>query len=363
MLWIYKHFHTYLDVSKHFSNVWSINIPVGMRSLLWKVASGSLPIGHHFHGTSDLGRTCRCGTTMSLGHVWGSCPSYNLKPLMDLLCQKIDLLCTTYGHTLSPYEWRSPYWYPLLALKPLETLPNISRKWRQSFGDSRCAHEWAVGSFFWYIWRMHTREIMEDREFVPIQHVRFMRNVLELPALSETHTHAPAPVPPPGHSITQQTPAPVPLKPRFTCRDANYFRIWRTLLHTPTPPYAPMPPTPPSSPSPLLLPIDMPDMDLAVLPAHAPPHPIPQAPPPVDITNNTYQIVYDRQLPDSTLEVLALLIADEDVPPTPEALLLPITYTSLYQGHMVPPLTPIPHIPALSLLEPDPPLDLPAGAP
>ena len=68
-------------------------------------------------------------------------------------------------------------------------------------------------------------------------------------------------------------------------------------------------------------------------------------------------------MPDSTLEVLALLIADEEIPPTPEALLLPITYTSLYQGHMVPPLTPILHIPALLLLEPDPPPDLLAPEP
>ena len=76
-----------------------------------------------------------------------------------------------------------------------------------------------------------------------------------------------------------------------------------------------------------------------------------------------YQIVYDRQLLDSTLEILALLIADEETPPTPEALLIPINYTSLYQGYMVPPLTPVPHIPALSLLEPDPPPNLPAPEP
>ena len=75
----------------------------------------------------------------------------------------------------------------------------------------------------------------------------------------------------------------------------------------------------------------------------------------MDVTDHTYNIVYNRQLPDSTLEILTILIADKEVPPTPEALLLPMDYTSLYQGHMVPPLTPVPHIPALSLMEPDPP--------
>ena len=83
----------------------------------------------------------------------------------------------------------------------------------------------------------------------------------------------------------------------------------------------------------------------------------------MDVTDHTYNIVYNRQLPDSTLEILTILIADKEVPPTPEALLLPMDYTSLYQGHMVPPLTPVPHIPALFLMEPDPPPDLPMPEP
>ena len=126
-LWVYEHFHTYLDISKHFRNIWTINIPVGMRGFLWKVASGSLPIGTRSYGASGFSH-CHCSAELTVGHIWGSCPSYNLKPLLDLLCQKLDLLCTTYGRTLSPYEWKSPYWYPLIAFKPLETLPDISKK-------------------------------------------------------------------------------------------------------------------------------------------------------------------------------------------------------------------------------------------
>lgn len=167
-LWIYKHFHTYLNISKHFGNVWTVNIPTSLRSLLWKVTSGSLPIGQCFYSTSDLGRICCCRSPLSLGHMWGSCPSYNLCPLLDLLCQKIDSLCTTYGHTLSPYKWKSPYWYPVLAFKPLETLPDVSKKHRQVFSDSCRACKWAVGSYFWYIWRMHMKEIFKDRKFIPL---------------------------------------------------------------------------------------------------------------------------------------------------------------------------------------------------
>lgn len=268
MLWVYEHFHTYLDISKHFSNLWTINIPTSLCRLLWKAASGSLPIRCHFYSTSNLGCTCCCGSPQSLGHMWGSCPSYNLSPLLDLLCQKLDLLCTTYSRTLSPYEWKYPYWYLILAFKPLETLPDISKKCRQSFGDSRRARKWAIGSFFWYIWKVHMKEIFEDKKFIPLQHVHFMCDILELPALSEATPHTPVPVHPSTDTsvIYQAPPAP---RPCPSCRDANYFHIWRTLMHTPTPPYAPMPPTPPASPSPLLLPANMLDMDITLLPAHA----------------------------------------------------------------------------------------------
>ena len=101
--------------------------------------------------------------------------------------------------------------------------------------------------------------------------------------------------------------------------------------------------------------MDMQELDVTLLPA--PTQRVPQPPliPPMDITDCTYDIVYNKQLSDSTLEILALLIADKETPPTPKALLLPLNFTSLYQGHMVPPLTPIVHVPTLSLLEPDPP--------
>ena len=208
------------------------------------------------------------------------------------------------------------------------------------------------------------KEIFEDRKFIPLQHIRFMQDILELPSPSEAPTHTPPPIHPPPVAQRVQTSMPLrPLVPCPTCWDANFFHIWHALLRTPTPPYAPMPPTPPASPSPLLLPIGMPDMDTRLLPALAPPHQAPCAPPPIATTDNTYQVVYNRQLPDSTLEILAQLIANKEAPPTPEALLIPINYTSLYQGHMVPPLTPVPHVPALSLLEPDPPPGLPAPEP
>ena len=189
-----------------------------------------------------------------------------------------------------------------------------------------------------------------------------MRDILELPTPSEAPTYTPVPVltPTDTSGLCQAPPAP---KSHPSCQDTNYFRIWHTLLRTPMPPYTPMPPTPPASPSLLLLPADTPDMDIALLPARAQPRHAPQAPPPIETTDDTYQIVYDRQLPNSTLEILTLLIANEEAPPTPEVLLIPINYTSLYQGHMVPPLTPVPHILALSLLEPDPPPNPPEPEP
>ena len=119
---------------------------------------------------------------------------------------------------------------------------------------------------------MRTKEVMEGKEFVPKHHIRFMRDILELPALTRPSTRLPEPT-----SVLQATLLPPtaptlrPVNPHPTCRDANYFRIWHTLLRTPTPPYALMPPTPPASPSPLLIPADMPDLDIVNLPVQAPP--------------------------------------------------------------------------------------------
>ena len=122
---------------------------------------------------------------------------------------------------------------------------------------------------------MRMKEIYEPPWwFIPLRHVQAMRGILDLPTLTEppAPTTAPTTAFPPTVPLSRSG-TPLPHMPHPTCRDTNYFHIWRTLLHTPTPPYAPMPPTPPTSPSPLLLSSDMQELDIALLPK--PTHTVP----------------------------------------------------------------------------------------
>ena len=248
-------FDTHVDLLCHFQSLWSINIPPGLRELLWKYAAGSLPLGHRWHGTSDLGRTCRCGSAMSLSHVWAGCPAHDLSPLFDLLDSKMRVLEFGTQRSLWPCDWPAPFWFPLIALKPLESLSSIPVRVRRRLGKSRRAREWALGSWFWYVWKQHMKEVMEPTYcFVPVHHVSQVRELLELPSLTPQR-----PAPPPSDTAppavaeevfhvspllhprvralrdTIMASTPVPDSPLHAAMD----------LDAPLPLYAPMPPTPP----------------------------------------------------------------------------------------------------------------------
>ena len=98
---------------------------------------------------------------MSLSHVWAGCPAHDLTPLFDILDTKMHLLETGSVKSLWPCDWPAPFWFPLIALRPLESLPSIPVHVRRRLGKSRCAREWALGSWFWYVWKQYMKEVME----------------------------------------------------------------------------------------------------------------------------------------------------------------------------------------------------------
>ena len=53
--WMKVHFDAKLDILRHFATLWCLDVPVGLKELLWKSASRSLPLGHHWYSASDLG--------------------------------------------------------------------------------------------------------------------------------------------------------------------------------------------------------------------------------------------------------------------------------------------------------------------
>ena len=110
-----------LDAGLHAPWVWKLNIPPRLRELLWKDVTGSLPIGATWFGNMECGRTCGCSAELTLTHIWSSCRSHNLAPLMQELWAHLPALPD------SAPAWTHP-WYPLLALRELESARQVSKK-------------------------------------------------------------------------------------------------------------------------------------------------------------------------------------------------------------------------------------------
>jgi len=153
-----------LDPGDHVGKVWRLNIPKGLKEVLWKEMNGTLVIGHRYHGMSDMGRSCRCGAELSLGHMLMGCAEYKQQGLMDVLLDRLRVIGPVVSlKTLWPDEWGVSGWYPLLALSALELnaiRPSKSlRKPNRALQDSRPAREWLIGSYFWMIWKWRMKEI------------------------------------------------------------------------------------------------------------------------------------------------------------------------------------------------------------
>ena len=119
-----------LDAGLHAPHMWKLNIPTCLRELLWKDIIGSLPIGATWFGNMERGRTCSCSTEMTLTHVWSSCHSHNLAPLLQELQDHLPALPD------SAPAWTHP-WYPLLALRELESAQRVGKKVAKELWKSR----------------------------------------------------------------------------------------------------------------------------------------------------------------------------------------------------------------------------------
>jgi len=177
--WVEEQFGARLDILRHFPTLWWMDAPVGLKELLWKAASGSLPLGHHWYGKSDLGRTCRCGTEMSLPHVWSGCAAYDVSPLRDELLELLPTLCPRTHRTLDFDKWPSPFWYPLICLKALERRLEVGRKQAHALRDSGGAREWAIGAYLWHVWKQCMWEMAEPTfRFILSGQVRALQKAL-----------------------------------------------------------------------------------------------------------------------------------------------------------------------------------------
>ncbi len=192
----------WMDVTHHIPNLWKINIPTQLRELLWKEINDSLPLGRAWASkvkwgqccpcnehvldldqicTSDShtlnmrhvwiqprceastglrANRCRCGSMLTLAHIWIGCRSYDMEPFYSILRKKFKSLVYLDSPTTNPDVWMSgDMWFPLLSLRSLELGPEILARDRKILSHSRKAREWAMGSLLWFTWRMRMKEV------------------------------------------------------------------------------------------------------------------------------------------------------------------------------------------------------------
>ena len=184
-------FGVVLDPGNYVRKLWSLAIPEGMKEVFWKEMNGAQVLGHRYfgrgHAKSDMGRTCLCGMEMALGHILLGCGSYQLQPLVTTLMAILGALHPGSAFkTLTPDEWGTSPWYPLLALRELEELAYPVVKGRKKIlkrlKKTRQKREWIIGNFYWALWKWRMKEIHDASfTFVPVNCVASLTGILNTP--------------------------------------------------------------------------------------------------------------------------------------------------------------------------------------
>ena len=154
----WRSFGLHLDFSLYAPLVWRVNVPAGLRDLLWKSMFGALPIGRSWHSKEDLGLDfCPCGsrTPLDLFHVFSGCSFFPILPLYaDVLCPALDDAAPHSGAhiSLDPERWWRQWWFPILCFKRLSH-HDSNKRVRASLSRSVRRREWIYGSFLWALWK------------------------------------------------------------------------------------------------------------------------------------------------------------------------------------------------------------------
>jgi len=184
-------FGVVLDPGNYIKELWSLTIPEGMKEVLWKEMNGAQVLGHRYfgqgHAKSDLGRYCKCGVEMTLGHVLLGCGAYRIQPLMEALLVALGALHPSSSFkTLSPDSWGVSPWYPLLVLKGLEEAAYpLVKGWKKILKSLRKTwqkREWLIGNYYWALWKWRMKEIHDASfSFVPANCVDLLDKILAAP--------------------------------------------------------------------------------------------------------------------------------------------------------------------------------------
>ena len=188
--WMLHSFSACLDPVAHIPHIWKADIPIGLHKLLYKHVLSSLPLGQTWHGKLALRQVCCCGVDLSLDHLWTSCPSYNLDLLLLTLYSCFLSLHHGTGLSAKPWLWPSPIWYLLLAFCSLDNIPTNAAALCRTLSRTWAKREWALGSFLWFIWKQHMKEVHDSSYcFIPELHVNALSATLYDDPTLASHPH------------------------------------------------------------------------------------------------------------------------------------------------------------------------------
>ena len=181
-------FETFIDINRHCHRIWKLNCPLGLREIIWKDITGSLPLSPlSWDGKRADLTVCPCGispplvygpaddeywltppppspstTPLSLTHIFSGCSYFPIGPLYDsVLCPLLTSSSPGVWHkSLDPSLWHTRDWFPLLCFRRIaEDL--TSKKKRVILRRSVRQREWIYGSFLWSLWSARMKMAFE----------------------------------------------------------------------------------------------------------------------------------------------------------------------------------------------------------
>ena len=152
------HYSINFEPARYIPHLWNLHIWAQLKETIWKHLFSSLPLGQHCLSVSELGHKCRCGSIMSLDHIWSSCPSYDLCPLLDATNTHLSSIIPGVYIKHTDMDGSSLQWTSLLILHRLDV--ELLQPWHQDrLRDALPLREWTIGSLLWIIWKCRNHEI------------------------------------------------------------------------------------------------------------------------------------------------------------------------------------------------------------
>lgn len=111
------------------------------------------------------------------------CRTHVLNPLVLVLRDHLKSFpgLGPFPWMVDPIGWGHP-WFPILALKELESASMIGKKKAKLVKSSRQDREWAISSYLWLVWTNKMKEVHGDGYAPPHKLTQSLTDAMLLPA-------------------------------------------------------------------------------------------------------------------------------------------------------------------------------------